>query len=717
MSTVARQRLRASLRSGNPVSILSELEFYFTTPIDKSAASDAKDAPSSRKISPRPSLPAVLPRLFLKDVMQGSPDPVGLLLDIANAALFNTEGMNIKRMIYMGLGGSIARIYAAVDPQWSATDQYFRQTTGNPLSSLQASSPNPSSMVSLTAADNINSISNEGKKRATIQMDLSESDNTDDDCYAEPNTHISKWIHSKYQSKWSDFCAHHISQRHKNAQRVVQMLKEPAANPFALWLAEPFSIHFLPPADATRNSRASLDVGSGTSLDKAPVTLAFHHVDKLISRLQKADAMAEIVNLVTKSQLQNYVRLNSIMIRLLNKQDTKLLVELVKDHLPLRYQLYELVERPWQEAISHLRSPSNDSRVWVKPCSKVMKIVDQADEAYFPSLVVGRRYGAFGFSLREVRDGFKLQHTSPNMMYTDMDDCLLDSVELAVRSLSAESERNALCSDESALPFKRSVPRVTSGEVTAFLLKETFQHFTNISIKALLRHRFKDLIWIHPQFAGPSKSARPVNSTSYLHNSTLIPFYTSSAPVTFINDTAGLKEFSETIPEIVTIGVDGEWYNQTADGISIFQIAALDNKGTCHAYILDMLNLDRDRMCEVLSKLFQSSHLTVLGFDASQDLSKLTALMPKMVHPRNLVDLSTLSLAAFQKTLEDHQLQNKKQYSLADLSLVILKKTLDKRVRLSWWDKRPLRQCQLLYAGLGNRAVADGDITSCDMQV
>ncbi|XP_006813243.1 exonuclease mut-7 homolog [Saccoglossus kowalevskii] len=168
------------------------------------------------------------------------------------------------------------------------------------------------------------------------------------------------------------------------------------------------------------------------------------------------------------------------------------------------------------------------------------------------------------------------------------------------------------------------------------------------------------------------------------------------------------------------IGIDSEW--RPAFGpicepvkVSLLQLASIDA-----VFILDMMTLsqcvDVDILKDFMLKLFTTHDILKLGYGIDGDIKMLFKSYPLMRNAADLqriVDLSVLTrniqkespeLLQNSSTTEDASGEGSgkkgKEKGLSELVQRCLGKPLNKMERLSDWERRPLRQAQLIYAAL-----------------
>ncbi|KAJ3318210.1 hypothetical protein HDV06_000753 [Boothiomyces sp. JEL0866] len=157
-----------------------------------------------------------------------------------------------------------------------------------------------------------------------------------------------------------------------------------------------------------------------------------------------------------------------------------------------------------------------------------------------------------------------------------------------------------------------------------------------------------------------------------------IDFYNIQGNVNMI-DSTNYRDFINAIPNIKLVSVDCEW--NTSD-LSITQIGAEFNDNSRQNYILDMLTLQPKEILEIFKLLWTKPVV---------DLKKIN-MKAKVGYPSNLTDLFQFSPTDF--GLEAHETKK----GLDTWTSIVLGKQLDKRPRMSFWEKRPLRKSQILYA-------------------
>ncbi|CAF4275288.1 unnamed protein product [Rotaria magnacalcarata] len=166
--------------------------------------------------------------------------------------------------------------------------------------------------------------------------------------------------------------------------------------------------------------------------------------------------------------------------------------------------------------------------------------------------------------------------------------------------------------------------------------------------------------------------------------------------------------------EEILIGFDCEWkpvFNNTSTSkqrISVMQIA-LSNE----VYLLDLLNFfhtcDPETIQQRLAnRLFDDDHATLLCYGVRTDASMLIASYPifdrALYSGKTLLDLSLVQneLAHVNRDIFPHVTTNNKMLAkdkgLSELVRLCFGKPLNKSEQCSNWERRPLRNAQVLYA-------------------
>lgn len=178
-----------------------------------------------------------------------------------------------------------------------------------------------------------------------------------------------------------------------------------------------------------------------------------------------------------------------------------------------------------------------------------------------------------------------------------------------------------------------------------------------------------------------------------------------------IDTTSDFLKFTNEIANGVKIvGLDAEWkpcFGFNKCDLSLFQVATHD----C-VYILDFAALGAvapetlwKRFCNVL---LGNPNIIKLGFGIDGDLTVMRATLSKFHHDIKVTDASFLDLGVLWKILvNDHNFvfpypaasSSTSPVGLNTFIELCLGEKLDKSDQFSNWEKRPLRQSQIIYAG------------------
>ena len=166
-------------------------------------------------------------------------------------------------------------------------------------------------------------------------------------------------------------------------------------------------------------------------------------------------------------------------------------------------------------------------------------------------------------------------------------------------------------------------------------------------------------------------------------------WYDSEAPILWVGSIEHLDTFHGLVETCRLLGMDCEW---TGNQLSTIQLALWAN-GKQSVFIFDALCLTAHELVQYLLPLWQSSVL-FLGFSHRQDFTKISETTQNALSmPKNLLDIQEFVKAKHPK-IQGLSLQHVCQF------LFSLK--LDKRPRMGNWNKRPLSNTLLCYAGIIN---------------
>ncbi|KAJ3140816.1 hypothetical protein HK100_008987 [Physocladia obscura] len=206
-------------------------------------------------------------------------------------------------------------------------------------------------------------------------------------------------------------------------------------------------------------------------------------------------------------------------------------------------------------------------------------------------------------------------------------------------------------------------------------------------------------------------------------------FYASSVPVVFVSDVESFAQFEKATIACNCIVLDCEWkpdsfklIGETDNPAATLQIALCHFVGnsagdvpqcnSVQAFVLGLKELDEADVVRVVGALFKScgvlkldgfakilislEYTTTAGFGFHQeDFARIRQQYPAFpLEINNLIDLSKITTAQKARGC----FGNKKRVSLAEVARNYLNVDLEKRVRLSNWEMRPLTKRQIAYA-------------------
>ncbi|XP_048773011.2 exonuclease mut-7 homolog isoform X2 [Ostrea edulis] len=177
----------------------------------------------------------------------------------------------------------------------------------------------------------------------------------------------------------------------------------------------------------------------------------------------------------------------------------------------------------------------------------------------------------------------------------------------------------------------------------------------------------------------------------------------------------------------LTVGVDSEW--KPSFGNSIQRIAVIQLAIVNQIYLLDMIALDavlqENDWILLATALFCNEEVLKLGYGFDSDVKMMVKTHPflreHLMNMKRTVDLEKLAAKVIDKVVnlmpdtgddsDDEGLEDKdsgimvkfqavEQRGLSELVRQCLGKPLNKGEQMSDWERRPLRQTQILYAAL-----------------
>ncbi|OQV13344.1 Exonuclease mut-7-like protein [Hypsibius exemplaris] len=158
------------------------------------------------------------------------------------------------------------------------------------------------------------------------------------------------------------------------------------------------------------------------------------------------------------------------------------------------------------------------------------------------------------------------------------------------------------------------------------------------------------------------------------------------------------------------IGIDGEWKPDVVDGQKTLQrISILQLATRSHCFLLDFLQLRRilhHGDWKLLSDIFNSPAVIKLGFALDGDFARLKDIpvfsKETTANYPNLFDVKLVvkRLAAEDPDMFKRRTEREIPGSLTGIIKVLFGEPLDKREQISNWERRPLRESQIIYAAL-----------------
>ena len=197
----------------------------------------------------------------------------------------------------------------------------------------------------------------------------------------------------------------------------------------------------------------------------------------------------------------------------------------------------------------------------------------------------------------------------------------------------------------------------------------------------------------------------------------------SLGPPMVVTDSRGLRALADAVRGASVIAMDTEWRpdgTPEPEGVSARPVAILQIAVSSAVFIVDMIALNaasphRSELEETLATIFtvddghEGPPPVLLGFDMAADLRRLKRSV-RSLHavPRDsfvrTIDVQSLWRLVSAPTLlaaeSARGMKKGASISLSSLSESLLGKRLSKAMQTSNWEKRPLSEKQVLYAGL-----------------
>ncbi|ORY49989.1 hypothetical protein BCR33DRAFT_781501 [Rhizoclosmatium globosum] len=187
---------------------------------------------------------------------------------------------------------------------------------------------------------------------------------------------------------------------------------------------------------------------------------------------------------------------------------------------------------------------------------------------------------------------------------------------------------------------------------------------------------------------------------------------------TFVSDSESLTKFEKatTLDKCNCIALDCEWRpdsfklaGEPDAAAATLQVAVskINDKGQFEdtsCFVFGLLEVSESDFIRLIGPLFENESVLKLGFGFSEDASRLKLRYPSLnTNIKNMMDLSVVTSRQKAQSL----FGSKKRIALNDLVKQYLEVTMEKRIRLSNWEMRPLTQRQLVYAANDTLALLD----------
>jgi hypothetical protein len=198
---------------------------------------------------------------------------------------------------------------------------------------------------------------------------------------------------------------------------------------------------------------------------------------------------------------------------------------------------------------------------------------------------------------------------------------------------------------------------------------------TEYSIDQLIQHGFTQYVMVLRDsvtdecFRTPQPLFEVVRDPDY---------FTTLWPIVWIGSTSEVSRLQAVVDSTTLMGLDCEW---TWSPLSIIQLSCQDSQGTGVTFIIDCLHVEGRVVHDILLQF----HCPILGFDCTQDL-------PKLHH-----------YCSFTPVIVNLQ----RRGGLAKMVEETLHVKLDKRPRMSLWEKRPLDYFQVVYAASDSQVLIE----------
>lgn len=169
--------------------------------------------------------------------------------------------------------------------------------------------------------------------------------------------------------------------------------------------------------------------------------------------------------------------------------------------------------------------------------------------------------------------------------------------------------------------------------------------------------------------------------------------------VTFVDTPQALLACREAVSQVAVVGIDCEWRTSIGrfrrDKLALFQLAA---EGS--VFLIDLHALSAADVVPFMVFLFSAETITKLGFQFDSDIKQLGRSYPGMgalAQLSSYVELADLDSQILKRARNRRRSPNEKR-GLSTLARRYLHCTLDKRMQVSDWARRPLTPSQFEYS-------------------
>ncbi|XP_050295800.1 exonuclease mut-7 homolog [Anthonomus grandis grandis] len=175
--------------------------------------------------------------------------------------------------------------------------------------------------------------------------------------------------------------------------------------------------------------------------------------------------------------------------------------------------------------------------------------------------------------------------------------------------------------------------------------------------------------------------------------------------IILVDEPLSFENFLDSLEGVDVVGIDCEWKPSFGGGHS--ELALLQIASRKSVFVIDIVNLGHKMphlWLELGKFLFNNCDILKLGFGLSSDLHMIRQALPNL--NLNAKQIGFLDLCMLWKHVEKYPkivLPYEVKTGGASLSTLVhhcLGHPLDKSEQFSNWEKRPLRQSQIEYAGL-----------------